>query len=471
MRTTRTGTRRHLIGSYSGRSSLGCSREVSPSNQVVSAEDLSLRIAGTILEGCRVCMRRLKFHHNKRGVYWWNDEVAQVRKRCVAVRRLLTRKRRRGVNSDDLKTLYRKARSDLCKHIKKAKLEAWTKLIETLDKDPWGLPYKIVIDRLRRSGSSLSESLEPEVVERLLDNLFLSDEVHNPEEVWSGRQIDVSTCEVSIDEVTAAIRGRRRGGCPAPGPDGISLDIWKRVPRIVLELLAALYSLCLKEGKIPGSRKRATLILIPKGNIDVTNPKARPICLLDDVGKFFERIIATRLKAHMSTFHRPHTFSRLVSGTQFGFREGLSTTDALDAVTNHIREKIEEGRVVIAVSLDIKNAFNSLSWRAIRWALERRGYPEYLRRVLDYYLSDWCVEYPICTGELRSRRVVRGVPQGSVLGPLLWSIAYEYVLRIEYQRRPGCVVVGYVLMIHLFCAPLARWRLRSITLTSSWITC
>jgi len=231
----------------------------------------------------------------------------------VAVRHLLTRKRRRGVNSDDLKVLYRKARSDLCKHIKKAKLESWTKLIETLDEDPWGLPYRIVMDRLRRSGSSLLESLEPGVVERLLDNLFPSDEVHNPEEIWSGRQIDVSICEVSIDEVTAAIRGRRRGGCPASGPDGISLDIWKRVPRIVLELLAALYSLCLKEGKIPGSWKRAILVLIPKGSIDVTNPKARPICLLDDVGKFFERIIATRLKAHMSTFHRPHTFSRLVS--------------------------------------------------------------------------------------------------------------------------------------------------------------
>jgi len=51
---------------------------------------------------------------------------------------------------------------------------------------------------------------------------------------------------------------------------------------------------------------------------------------------------------------------------QFGFREGFSTIDALDTVTRHIRDKINEDKVVLAVNLDIRNAFNSLSWGAIR---------------------------------------------------------------------------------------------------------
>jgi len=45
-------------------------------------------------------------------------------------------------------------------------------MIQTLDEDPWGLPYKIVLNRLRRSESSLSETLELDVVEKLLDSLF-----------------------------------------------------------------------------------------------------------------------------------------------------------------------------------------------------------------------------------------------------------------------------------------------------------
>jgi len=54
------------------------------------------RVLGAMSSACNVAMKRLRYHSNRRGVYWWNDTVAQARRRYVAVRRLLTRIRRRG---------------------------------------------------------------------------------------------------------------------------------------------------------------------------------------------------------------------------------------------------------------------------------------------------------------------------------------------------------------------------------------
>jgi len=70
----------------------------------------------------------------------------------------------------------------------------------------------------------------------------------------------------------------------------------------------------------------------------------------------------------------------LLSETQFGFRsnEGFSTVDALKTVTDYIRKKTSVGQVVIAVSLDIRNAFNSLRVQ-FDWALEKKDFPVYVR--------------------------------------------------------------------------------------------
>jgi len=137
-----------------------------------SVDEIVLRIADMVSIACDVSAKRIKWLNKKRGVYWWNEEVANARRRCVAVRCLLTRRRRRGGNYDDLETLYRKARREFCRHIKKAKPKVWSELIQTLDVDPWGRPYKLVMGRLRRSGPTLLELLEPVVAERLFLQSF-----------------------------------------------------------------------------------------------------------------------------------------------------------------------------------------------------------------------------------------------------------------------------------------------------------
>jgi len=89
---------------------------------------------------------------------------------------------------------------------------------------------------------------------------------------------------------------------------------------------------------------------------------------------------------------------------------------------------------LIAVSLDIKNAFNTLPWRCIMEGLEYHGVPPEigpydLRAVIGTYLRSRKITYLGRDGAPHSKAVCCGVPQESVLGPTLWNVGYNGVLR------------------------------------------
>lgn len=96
----------------------------------------------------------------------------------------------------------------------------------------------------------------------------------------------------------------------------------------------------------------------------------------------------------------------------------------------------------MAIAIDIENAFNAIPWRQIREGLRKKGFPMYLRKIVENYLSNRFIECRNCEREVVRRRVTGGVPQGSVLRPLLWNIAYDKVLRMNLNE--GAEIIGYV---------------------------
>lgn len=259
----------------------------------------------------------------------------------------------------------------------------------------------MVLGKLRRSSPILSETIDDNTLNPLLNSLFPNNVGNSspsivPEVEW------MDELDVTSYEVTEYIK-KRPARNAAPGPDNFKATVWKKVPNVILGHVANLFTLCLKRGYFPEIWRRAILVLIPKGPRGVSGEiKARPICLLDELGKTFERVIAQRINFWLEN-NEEHSLSE----NQYGFRRARSTVDALLRVRELTREMVGRGGYAIAMGLDISNAFNSVPWGTILAALEHKEIPVYLRAIVASYLSRRSIVYRNMEGCTMCARVFR----------------------------------------------------------------
>lgn len=129
---------------------------------------------------------------------------------------------------NNLGALYKAKRKELRTEINKAKSAAWQELISSIDQDPWGLPYKIVLKILKSASLSLTEVLEPEILTDLLDSLFPKYNLLDPIKDWSDF-VWLDEWSVAPAEVLRAVKKNAPPSKKAPGPDGFRSTIWKKV--------------------------------------------------------------------------------------------------------------------------------------------------------------------------------------------------------------------------------------------------
>lgn len=390
---------------------------------------------------CDAAMPRSQRGPSNRQVYWWSQEIAQIRDACVAARRLYARHRRRRIRVPNAEAIeaelyegYRAAKEAMKTSIGRAKAQAREELLATLNQNPWGRPYLMVRNKLRPWAPPLTQSLQPQLLDQVIGALFPSRAEHIPpamtpppaalgsDAVEIDSNIGDDVPEVTEAELRAGVL-RLQAKNTAPGPDGIPGRALALSMRALWPRFAGLFSACLERGQFPRRWKAGKLVLLKKNGRPADSPSAyRPIVLLDESSKLLERIIADRLIRHLTGVGPD------LADNQYGFRRGRSTVDAIMRVKALAEDAVAQGEVVLAVSLDIANAFNTLPWSCIREALIYHGVPIYLRRIIRDYLTERAVIYPGQEGWGR-RETSCGVPQGSVLGPPLWNIGYDWVLR------------------------------------------
>ena len=205
----------------------------------------------------------------------------------------------------------------------------------------------------------------------------------------------------------------------AIGPDKVAYPMLKHIPRSGMDLLLHILILSWTLHSFPSIWRTSSIISIHKMGKPLDSPASfRPISLTSCVSKLFERIILSRLLFFLKS-------NSILSPRQAGFRPGRSTLDQILFLSPSISDgfnKPRPGSRTTLSNIDFSKAFDSVWHPVLFHKLISAGLPPFFVRWTQSFLSDWraCVLYQ--NHKSHSFQIRRGVPQGSVLGRVLFSL-------------------------------------------------
>jgi hypothetical protein len=201
----------------------------------------------------------------------------------------------------------------------------------------------------------------------------------------------------------------------ACGPDLIRPKLIREGSAELVLPLSVFFTKLLDQSTFPSSYKLANVTPIYKKG-DPSNPSNyRPVSLLSCMGKLMERCVHKYLYNYIIE-------NRLLTTFQSGFIKGDSTVNQLTYIYNDICQALDEGKEVRAVFCDISKAFDRVWHKGLLFKLSRLGIKDSLLHWFTSYLSSRKQRVVYANSSSKWSSINAGVPQGSILGPLLFLI-------------------------------------------------
>ena len=378
-----------------------------------------------------------------KGYEWWSPSLEAERRLHNKMRKEWQSVRRVGGDTEErARHRFHECRSNYRAMMEKAQLDFFRKLADSGNQDPWGLAYRAASGRFRPpanviSGIRLAEGFAVDAgnaMDGLVRALCPDDDPTRDSSYH--RQVRLMAACIpsgrdapppSVQDVEKIVKAMPN---TAPGIDGITARMIGHVWRAASAELTRALGMCVAEGTFPDVWKDGRLVVIPKGNDrPLTDPKAyRPITLLPVLGKLLERVMLRGAPALASS----------VSPCQHGFSRGRST---LSALTDILRTAADSrSKYVQAIFLDISGAFDNAWWPMILLKAKGVGCPPNIYRMLAAYFTNRRVGLYAGSGVVW-KAATMGCPQGSVVGPSLWNLLMDDLLRLPFP--PGVSVVAY----------------------------
>ena len=244
-----------------------------------------------------------------------------------------------------------------------------------------------------------------------------------------GTELPVSVERFSCEEVAGVIRKLRLKR--AAGPDGTPAEYLKAFlgSNVAVQLLTDFFNQCYEQQEVPSEWHLAMVTAIhKKGRVDLCE-NYRPISLLNVWYKVFASLVHMRLVAAGA--------EERLSETQFGFRSGRSTLDAIFVLRRRVDlAAAQRNGKVFVMALDWAKAFDSINPEAMLAGLCRFGLPQHMLGVIAAIYSSRMFQVRDCSSESSARPQHSGISQGCPLSPFLFVMLMTVMMQDAVEKLP-----------------------------------